>query len=66
MNNQDIIYGRNNVFEALKKGVQIDKLYIQSGASGEVINNILIFARQAKVVIKNVNKIRLDEMCRDI
>ena len=66
MNNQDIIYGRNNVFEALKKRVQIDKLYIQSGASGEVINNILVFARQAKVVIKNVNKIRLDEMCRDI
>ena len=63
MNKQDIIYGRNNVHEALKKGDQIDKLYMQTGATGGSIGEILFQARQNKIVVKQVSRIKLDEMC---
>lgn len=62
----DIIYGRNNVAEALKHGEQIDRLYVQRGVSGGSIGEILLFARQRKIIIKEVSKAKLDEMCQDI
>jgi 23S rRNA (guanosine2251-2'-O)-methyltransferase len=63
MSRQDIIFGRNNVFEALKKGDQIDKLYIQTGATGGSIGEIMFHARQQKIIVKQVSRIKLDEMC---
>lgn len=62
----EIIYGRNSVKEAVKKGDQIDKLYIVSGAADNALKEILTLARQKHIVISEVSKYKIDEMCEGL
>ena len=64
--NGDIIYGRNSVREALKNGTQIDKLYMLSGSADRTLKEIVFLAKQQGIVIKECNKTKLDDMCRDL
>ena len=60
--NQDLIEGRNSVIELLKSGKDINKLYVQKGERHGSITEILKIAKQNKVIIQEVDKIKLDKM----
>ena len=60
---EDIVIGRNSVLELIKSGKDINKLYIQKGNRHGSINEIISRARENKIVIKEVEKNKLDEMC---
>lgn len=51
---KNIIAGRNPVVEALKKGQTIDKILLSKNASGEVVNEIRLLAKDNNVPIQYV------------
>ena len=56
------IEGRNAVLEALKNGREIDYIYIKKGEHEGSINKIIGKAKDMKIMIKVVDKNKLDEM----
>jgi 23S rRNA (guanosine2251-2'-O)-methyltransferase len=60
--NINLIEGRNPVLEALKSGREIDKIFIQKGASEGSIRQIIAIAREKNLLIKEVDKIKLDNL----
>ena len=56
------IEGRNAVLEALKNGREIDYIYIKKGEIEGSINKIIGKAKDMKIMIKVVDKNKLDEM----
>lgn len=58
----NLIEGRNPVLEALKSGREIDKLFVQSGQMEGSIKQIIAIARDKKILIKEVDKAKLDRM----
>lgn len=60
--NEDIIYGRNPVTEALKSGHTIDKIFIQEGMRHAQIGAIRNLAKEHGVVYQFVDKRKLDRM----
>lgn len=53
---QQIIYGRNAVSEALNSGKEIDTVFVQRGAS---VGNIISAAKKRGVVVKDVSEEKL-------
>ena len=62
----ELIIGRNGVKEAIKKGEQIDKILVVQGLMDASIKEILLLARQNKVVVVETSRYKLDEMCTGI
>lgn len=60
--NINLIEGRNPVLEALKSGREIDKIFIQKGASEGSIRQIIAIAREKNLLIKEVDKAKLDNL----
>ncbi len=58
----DKIEGRNPVYEALKSGRSIDKIYIKKGEKHGSIIPILAMARERKIPVSQTDSHRLDEM----
>lgn len=58
---EEKIFGRNTVSEALKSGTEIDKIYVKKEADGSLLP-ILKKARAAKIPISEVDKRKLDQM----
>lgn len=58
----NLIEGRNPVLEALKSGREIDKLFVQSGQLEGSIRQIIAIARDKRILIKEVDKAKLDRM----
>ena len=58
------IEGRNSVIELLKSGKDINKLYIQKGERHGSINEIIRLAKNNKVLITEIDKIKLDKMAQ--
>ena len=58
----NIIMGRNPVKEAIKAGRSIDRILVTSEHDGS-LNEILDLAYGAKLVVRNVDRSRLDEIC---
>mgnify|MGYP003582119324 FL=1 len=56
------IEGRNAVLEALKNGREIDYIYTKRGENEGSINKIIGKAKDMKIMIKVVDKNKLDEM----
>ncbi len=56
------IEGRNAVMEALKNDREIDYIYIKKGEMEGSINKIIGKAKDKKILIKTVDKNKLDEM----
>ncbi|NCB70642.1 MAG: 23S rRNA (guanosine(2251)-2'-O)-methyltransferase RlmB [Clostridia bacterium] len=56
------IEGRNAVLEALKNGREIDYIYTKKGENEGSINKIIGKAKDMKIMIKVVDKNKLDEM----
>ena len=59
----DMIIGRNAVLEAIKNGRQTDTVYVASGERTGSIGMILGKARELGIVIKEVDRRKLDAMC---
>ncbi len=62
MKNEGYIEGRNAVMEAFRSGRVIDKLFVQKDAKDGSMNSILREAKKRDLIIKYVDKLRLDEM----
>ncbi len=58
----NIIMGRNPVKEAIKAGRSIDRILVTSEHDGS-LNEILDLAYGAKLVVRNVDRAKLDEIC---
>ena len=59
---EDIIAGRNAVMEAIKGNRTIEALYIATGQTEGSINAIKKLAKEKKLVIKEVDKKKLDSL----
>ncbi len=60
-NNSDLIIGRNCVSEALRSGRPLDRIFVAKGASS--LRPIIAKAKEAGVVIKEVDAKKLDSLC---
>ncbi len=60
---QDIIFGRNSVKEAIKSDRPINKVFILKGNKDGSIGEIIQMAKDRRLVIIEVGKSKLDEMC---
>ena len=60
---EDIIIGRNAVIEALKGERTIETLYIANSKLEGSINTIVGIAKEKRIIIKEVDKRKLDSMC---
>lgn len=62
-NNDNLIIGRNAVIELLKSGREVDNILIAKGEHEGSIKRIISMCRENKIVIKDVDKKKLDFMC---
>ena len=58
----DIVYGRNAVLELLKSEKDINKIFIERGEKHGSINEIIARAKEARIVMVEVEKLKLDNM----
>ena len=59
-----VIEGRNAVIEALRAGVQIDKIFIMKGETDKTLGHIASTARAAGIVVVDADRRKLDNMSR--
>ncbi len=57
---EQIIYGRNAVMEALRSGSAIDTVYVQRGAGG--LGKLIALAKEMGAVVKDASADKLDEL----
>ena len=60
--NEDIIYGRNPITEALESGRTIDKLFVQEGLRNSAVGRLQRLARECGVRCIITDKRRLDKL----
>lgn len=60
--NEDIIYGRNPITEALESGRTIDKLFVQEGLRNSAVTRIQKLARENGLRCISCDKRRLDKL----
>lgn len=60
----DIVEGRNSVLELLNSDRDINKIFVQAGEKHGSINKIIAIAKENKVVVKEVDKSKLDFMSK--
>ena len=61
----DQVEGRNAVIELLESGKDINKIFISNGEKHGSINKIIAMAKERKVLIKEVNKSKINEMAQE-
>lgn len=59
----DLLIGRNAVAEAVRAGREIDTLMVMSGERGGSIGKIIAQCRENGVVVKEVDRRKLDKIC---
>ena len=62
--NDGIIEGRNAVIEALRAGVDIDKIFIAKGEADSSLGHIASAAREKGIVVVDADRRKLDGMSR--
>ncbi len=62
--NDGIIEGRNAVTEALRAGVNIDKIFIARGETDAALGHIASAAREKGIVVVDADRRKLDHMSR--
>ncbi len=60
---RELLVGRNAVLEALKSGREINTLLVAKGERGGSVGRILADCRDRRIVIKEVDKRKLDFLC---
>lgn len=58
--NDNLVIGRNAVLELLKSGKEIENVLIAKGEHEGSINHIIALCKEKKIVIKNVDRKKLD------
>lgn len=58
----NLVYGRNSVMEVVKSDRAIDTLYVSDNTQGGSVQKILGMAKEKNVLIKFVDKKKLDQM----
>ena len=61
--NDNLVIGRNAVLELLKSGREIENVLVAKGEREGSINHILSLCREKKIVVKNVDRRKLDSLC---
>ena len=61
--NDNLIIGRNAVIELLKSNREIENVLIAKGDREGSINKILSMCREKGIIVKNVDRKKLDFMC---
>jgi len=61
MKEQDVIFGRNPVIEAIKSGKEIEKIYVSKTAGGN-ISKIINFAKEAGIVVSTTDNDTLSKL----
>ena len=61
----DIVAGRNAVLELLKSEKEINKIFVERGEKHGSINEIIAKAKDARIVLVEVDKIKLDQMAEN-
>ena len=59
---EDIVCGRNAVLEYLKTNKDINKIYIAKGEKHGSINEIIAKAKERKIVIVEIDRVKLNKM----
>ena len=59
---ENILFGRNSVMEALKGNREIDKVLVQKGEKEGSVIKIISLAKSKSVVVQEVEKAKLDEL----
>ena len=62
---EDVIAGRNAVMELLKSSKDINKIFIEKGEKHGSINEIVARAKEARIVIVEVEKAKLNTMAEN-
>ena len=65
MQQENLLAGRNPIREALKAGRDIEKLLVLKGELSGSAREIVQMARDAHIVVQEVEKIRLDELAHN-
>lgn len=63
-NNEDLVFGLRPVHEALKAGKELDKMFVEKGAKGPVLEEILSVARERDINIQYVPVEKLNRLTR--
>ena len=58
--NDSLVIGRNAVTELLKSGKEVENVLIAKGEREGSINRILALCKEKKIVVKNVDRKKLD------
>lgn len=61
--NDNLIIGRNAVMELLKSGREIENILVAKGEREGSVNRIVAICKEKGIVIKNVDRKKLDFMC---
>lgn len=61
--NDNLIIGRNAVIELLKSGREVENVLVAKGEREGSINRIIAMCREKHIVVKTVDKKKLDFMC---
>ena len=61
--NDNLIIGRNAVIELLKSGWEVENVLISKGEREGSINRIVAMCKENKIVVKTVDRKKLDFMC---
>ena len=62
---EDLVLGRNSVFELLESGKDINKIYVTKGEKHGSINKIIAIAKQKGIIIVEKDKRKMDEMAKN-
>lgn len=62
---EDIVAGRNAVLELLKSKKDINKIYVERGERHGSINEIIAKAKDDRIVLVEVDKMKLDQMAEN-
>jgi 23S rRNA (guanosine2251-2'-O)-methyltransferase len=60
--NPDVVYGIHAIVEAIEAGRQINKLFLQDGTKGELIDDLRTLARKQHVYTQNVPREKLNRL----
>ena len=61
-NNDNLIIGRNAVLELLKSGREIENVLVAKGEREGSINHILALCKEKRIVVKTVDRRKLDSL----
>lgn len=60
----DQVEGRNAVLELLESGRDINKIYVSEGEKHGSINKIIAIARERKIIINEISKVKLNQIAQ--